>query len=722
MIVDSNTFWNGVTYKGNGLSSFEEKKEFCEYLIKRIITSPEYSKIYFNTQVYNEIKNDVTTRGLHSKGVAIVAKWIAYKAAIDAGKSEKEAEVSGLLAEILGYLHDLGHSPFGHDGEDALDNENKRFPADSDDLKYFKYLEYKRNRRKLYGDKYEEECKDPTPGKMSYSHNEISATIGSDMILRFAEEGGYNISEKAIPYIKTGILSHSTSKVSKEPDGIEQKAVRIADKIAYVPQDLLDLIKQSVISIEDLSSQEKGLLGLNENQLTKREKESILESLKSNEDISDDVRNQAIAILEKYELTEEDKKKLLMVLGKNKKIFYIIIKGKTKYIKDLRRISKMSEDEKIKLFKELDSKVGEIQVEIGEKCVQLLSNGKVEIGNMKDRVDIYRNYVNKNKTDGFSIPEVFGIKYFINFRNAQLGRKNPKKTGDGIVYEDIPKELKKKEIDLTSEIFREHLIEKLNLDPMLATLWVAKTKYQDAFINGELTRTIKDKDGTEREETLADINQRNEKKWMIKTTFQFFYTYIDLIPKEFCEKNKERYTKEQMVSAFIASFTNNGLEEVYNRLVEKGLIVPREKVIEKLSEYKIDGEKSLMDCLEAIISKFNNNSNANAKEKIPENDILEFFYEEFVGEKIVKGKNQRVENKIPIVPDANIIIDKLDEQTDGKFLSSKKQPLLLSSAINLSTQEIVFNDIETAIASIIARQGDIIKEKSEQLSREEKRE
>ena len=98
MIVDSNTFWNGVTYKGNGLSSFNEKKEFCEYLIKRIITSPEYSKIYFNTQVYNEINNDVTTRGLHSKGVAIVAKWIAYKAAIDEGKNEGEAEVSGLLA------------------------------------------------------------------------------------------------------------------------------------------------------------------------------------------------------------------------------------------------------------------------------------------------------------------------------------------------------------------------------------------------------------------------------------------------------------------------------------------------------------------------------------------------------------------------------------------------------------------------------------------------
>ena len=53
MVEDISIFWNGVKNKENGLLSIDEKINFCEYLIKRIITSPEYSKIYFNTQVYN---------------------------------------------------------------------------------------------------------------------------------------------------------------------------------------------------------------------------------------------------------------------------------------------------------------------------------------------------------------------------------------------------------------------------------------------------------------------------------------------------------------------------------------------------------------------------------------------------------------------------------------------------------------------------------------------
>ena len=60
----------------------------------------------------------------------------------------------------------------------------------------------------------------------------------------------------------------------------------------------------------------------------------------------------------------------------------------------------------------------------------------------------------------------------------------------------------------------------------------------------------------------------------------------------------------------------------------------------------------------------------------------------------------------------------MDNVTDKKFLSLKGKPKLLSSAINLSTQQIDFNDIETAIASVIARQNDKITENSNQLSKE----
>ena len=128
--------------------------------------------------------------------------------------------------------------------------------------------------KKLYGDEYVINCKDIMAKRMFYSHNETSATLGSQLLMSFAEENGYTIldSEEAIQYVKTGILSHSTSRVKKEPEGVEQKAVRVADKVAYIPQDLLDLLKQRVIDIDDLSSEEQGLLGLNEKQFTREEK------------------------------------------------------------------------------------------------------------------------------------------------------------------------------------------------------------------------------------------------------------------------------------------------------------------------------------------------------------------------------------------------------------------------------------------------------------------
>lgn len=109
---ESIDFWTGVTkVNGNQLTD-KEKLEFCKVLNKMLIKSPEVAKIFYNTQVYNEIVNDVTTRGEHSVGVAIVAEKLASQKAKYDGKSEIEQQISGLLAKALGYMHDLGHTPF----------------------------------------------------------------------------------------------------------------------------------------------------------------------------------------------------------------------------------------------------------------------------------------------------------------------------------------------------------------------------------------------------------------------------------------------------------------------------------------------------------------------------------------------------------------------------------------------------------------------------------
>ena len=93
------SFWNGVTKSGGKSLSTEEQLKFCRDFTEMLRKSPELAKIFFNTQVYNEIVNDVTTRGAHSEGVAIVAENLARQKAILDGKSRDEAEVSALLAK-----------------------------------------------------------------------------------------------------------------------------------------------------------------------------------------------------------------------------------------------------------------------------------------------------------------------------------------------------------------------------------------------------------------------------------------------------------------------------------------------------------------------------------------------------------------------------------------------------------------------------------------------
>ena len=56
---DEVSFWSGVKKaNGNNLTT-EQQLKFCEDFIQMLRTSPELAKIFFNTQVYNEIVNDV---------------------------------------------------------------------------------------------------------------------------------------------------------------------------------------------------------------------------------------------------------------------------------------------------------------------------------------------------------------------------------------------------------------------------------------------------------------------------------------------------------------------------------------------------------------------------------------------------------------------------------------------------------------------------------------
>ena len=642
------SFWNGVTNRDGQLLSTEEQLRFCRDFTEMLRKSPELAKIFFNTQVYNEIVNDVTTRGAHSEGVAIVAENLARQKAILDGKSMEEAEVSALLAKALGYMHDLGHTPFGHDGEGALGSEMERFEATP---------EYKAKREVLYGKEYTEQAGDTEAEVMCYEHNETSSTIGSRMLIDFAKENGYVVNEESLQYIKTGILAHSTSRVKQEPKGVEQKAVRLADKVAYIPQDLLDLLKQNVIGIDDLTTEEQGLLGLNEKVLTQKEQQEY-DALTSDED------------KEKYKRDREQQK--------------LAMKDK------LRQLDKMPEKIKIKFFQGLDVKVAEMQAEIASKCF-IEREGEHQLDGQKSVVDFFDNAVNKGripKNHEITVEEMKGIALFKKMRDAQkLSMDDPNRA-------DL--------VETTSREYSEFLQNEYGMDPTMATLWVTKAKYQDAFIYGELARVSAEKDGAIQQETLADINKRNDNGWKMKSTFQYFYSNIEQIPEDFRQKyqgnGENLYTDQQLVSAFIASFTNNGLNDLYNGLVERKLVISRDEAIARLQEARPDLDISAI--VEAD-KKWIDPQNPEAKYKVSANDVLEFLYEENVGNTIVSGKNQVAERQIPTIQHAIAIRDGVEALRDRSI----ERPECLTSLIDVSKNEVTSQDIQTMVQSVRDRQN-----------------
>jgi dGTPase len=112
------------------------------------------------------------------------------------------------LTEAIGLGHDMGHTPFGHAGEEALDAcLRERFST-------------------------------------GFRHNEQS--------LRIAEE--LNLTSE----VRDGILKH-TGEV--EPQTQEGKIVRIVDRVAYINHDIDDAIRHGILEADDLPREEVELLG-----------------------------------------------------------------------------------------------------------------------------------------------------------------------------------------------------------------------------------------------------------------------------------------------------------------------------------------------------------------------------------------------------------------------------------------------------------------------------
>lgn len=267
----------------------KEDIEVLKKAIKVVISSPEFRNLFGKTQFLdadeitglNQHDNnthqewtDRRTRGDHSISVAAIAAKFIEKVYIDSFDFERinekgklpDAEEQGilgnfpkvevkegtdiksneyklyqlnkqramLLALLSGYAHDLGHTPFGHDGEEAISKIYKNYQKKQSNEERRKALD---ERREIFGDIYEENLGHTVDfsGVSSFEHIEQSYINFLNVINRKKVVFPDDLLETC----KFAILAHSRSRVKSLPTHINSNdllvihAIRTADKGDY---------------------------------------------------------------------------------------------------------------------------------------------------------------------------------------------------------------------------------------------------------------------------------------------------------------------------------------------------------------------------------------------------------------------------------------------------------------------------------------------------------
>jgi dGTPase len=171
----------------------------------RIVHSKAFRRLRHKTQVFVDPEGDhFRTRLTHTLETSGIARGVA-----------RALQLNEDLTEAIGLGHDLGHPPFGHAGEHALD-------------------ELLRER-----------------GGRGFRHNEHSLRV----VEHLERDGrGLNLTRE----VRDGILKH-TGDV--EPETLEGRIVRIVDRVAYINHDIDDALRAGILRADDLPQEEISILG-----------------------------------------------------------------------------------------------------------------------------------------------------------------------------------------------------------------------------------------------------------------------------------------------------------------------------------------------------------------------------------------------------------------------------------------------------------------------------
>ena len=176
----------------------------------RIIHSKAFRRLKHKTQVFIAPQGDhYVTRLTHTLEVSQIARTIA-----------RALNLNEDLTEAISLGHDLGHTPFGHVGEEVLD--------------------------KLY--------------HLGFRHNEQSLRV-VDLLEKDGQ--GLNLTWE----VRDGIVNHSKSRADIQGEGsgkastLEGQVGKIADAIAYINHDIGDAIRAGIITENDLPLSAVTVLG-----------------------------------------------------------------------------------------------------------------------------------------------------------------------------------------------------------------------------------------------------------------------------------------------------------------------------------------------------------------------------------------------------------------------------------------------------------------------------
>jgi dGTPase len=183
----------------------------------RIVHSTAFRRLVYKTQVFLNHEGDLfRTRLTHSLEVAQLARSVA-----------RALQLNEDLVEAIALAHDLGHTPFGHAGQDALD-----------------------------------EC---MQGRGGFEHNLQSLRVVDELEERYPRFNGLNLTFET----REGILKHCSRANAQrieaaEPGGVarrfldrtqpslEAQLCNLADEIAYNAHDIDDGVRSGLITLEQV--------------------------------------------------------------------------------------------------------------------------------------------------------------------------------------------------------------------------------------------------------------------------------------------------------------------------------------------------------------------------------------------------------------------------------------------------------------------------------------